>query len=215
VIRVLIADDHAVVRHGLRALLEQHDDLDVVGEAADGPAAVRQAVTLRPDVVLLDMVMPGGDGAGTLHRIKRLVPATAVVVLTSYHGDDLIARAIEAGAQSYLLKDVEPHELVHAIRAAARGETVLHPRVGASVLRHLRGERVTEGLTPREREVLVRIGQGQSNHEIATDLHVSVETVKTHVSHVLTKLQLQDRTQAAIYAISRGLVVTEERPPDE
>ena len=207
---VLIADDHALVRRGIRSLLELHRDITVVGEAADARSALELARQLRPRVVLLDLLLPDADGADTLRQIRRSNPATQVVVLTSYHADDLILRAVEAGALSYLLKDVDPPELVHAVRAAARGETVLHPRVGSQVLRCVRGARAPDPLTRRERTVLSLIARGQSNRDIARGLSVSIETVKTHVSHILAKLGLQDRTQAAIYALNHDVVVTED-----
>ena len=207
---VLIADDHALVRRGVRSLLEVHPDITVVGEAHDARTAVLLARQLRPRVVLLDLLLPDADGADTLRQIRRSNPATQVVVLTSYHADDLILRAVEAGALSYLLKDVDPPELVRAVRAAARGETVLHPRVGSRVLHCVRGARAPDPLTSRERAVLSRIARGQSNRDIAHGLSVSVETVKTHVSHILAKLGLDDRTQAAIYALNHDVVLTED-----
>jgi len=212
-IRILIADDHALVRQGIRSVLEQHPDLSVVAEAPDGRTAVRLAEELRPDVVLLDLVMPDGDGTGPLDEIRRRAPSAHVVVLTSYHRDDLIVRAVQAGAVSYLLKDIGAHELVAAVRAAARGQSVLHPVIGSRLLSRLRNNAADDGLTPRERQVLEHIARGRSNQEIARALHVSVETVKSHVSHILTKLGLDDRTQAAIYALQRGLVVTDDLPP--
>jgi NarL family two-component system response regulator LiaR len=189
----------------VRSLLEQAG-MEVAAEAADGDAAVRLAGELRPDVVLLDLVLPGEDGAEVMRRVRRVAPGAALVVLTSYHGDELVARTIRAGALSYLLKDSEPDELVRAVRAAARGESVLHPHVAARVVGALRGERLAEGLTARELEVLTRVARGQTNREIAAGLHVSEQTVKTHVSSVLAKLRLADRTQAAVYALRRRLV---------
>jgi NarL family two-component system response regulator LiaR len=213
VIRILVADDHTLVRRGIRSVLEQHGDLEVVAEAADGRTAARLAEELRPDVVLLDLVMPGGDGTESLHAIRSRAPHTQVVVLTTYHRDDLIVQAIRAGAVSYLLKDVGPGELVAAVRAAAMGQTVLQPAIGSRLLGQLRGDAGSDALTRREREVLAHIARGRSNQEIALGLHVSVETVKSHVSHILTKLGLEDRTQAAIYALERGLVPPSDTQP--
>jgi NarL family two-component system response regulator LiaR len=210
VTRLLIVDDHPVVRRGLRSLLESQAGLEVVGEAGDGGSAPALAAELRADVVVLDLVLGDEDGAEVVRQIRRRAPRAAVVVLTSYHGDELIARSLRAGALSYLLKDSEPDELVKAVRAAARGESVLHPHVAARVLGQLRGERLTDDLTPREMEVLTRIARGQTNREIAAGLYVSDETVKSHVSSVLAKLRLADRTQAAVYALRRGLVPLDE-----
>jgi NarL family two-component system response regulator LiaR len=214
VIRVLLVDDHPVVRQGVRFLLDQHHDLDVVGEAADGTTAVALAERTRPDVVLLDLVMPGLDGVETMRALRRRVPSARIVVLTSYHGDDLIYRTIRAGALSYLLKDVEAAELLQAVRAAARHESVLHPRVAARVLRGVRGDALTDGLTTREVDVLTLIARGESNRAIGASLRISEQTVKTHVSNVLTKLHLEHRTQAAIYALRRGLVRFEDAEAD-
>lgn len=213
-IRLLIADDHPIVRQGVQFMLEQHRDLEVVGEAEDGAAAVQLAEELKPDVVLLDLVMPGQDGVETIRELRRRARATRVVVLTSYHGDELIYGAVRAGALSYLLKDMDPRELVQAVRAAARGESVLHPRVAARVLSGLRGDELTEGLTRRELEVLTRLARGNANREIAAELHISEETVKTHVSNLLAKLHVESRTQAALYALRRNLVLPDEAGPD-
>jgi NarL family two-component system response regulator LiaR len=213
VIRLLIADDHPIVRQGVRFLLEQHRDLEVVGEAHEGAAAVRLAEELKPDVILLDLVMPGQDGVETIRELRRRARGVRILVLTSYHGDELIYRAIRAGALSYLLKDVEAGELVRAVRAAARGESVLHPRVAARVLSGLRGDELTAGLTRRELEVLTRLARGDTNREIAGSLHISEETVKTHVSNLLAKLQVESRTQAALYALRRKLVLPDEAAP--
>jgi two-component system, NarL family, response regulator LiaR len=213
VIRLLIADDHPIVRQGVRFLLEQHRDLEVVGEAGEGAVAVRLAEELKPDVILLDLVMPGQDGVETIRELRRRARGVRILVLTSYHGDELIYRAIRAGALSYLLKDVEAGELVRAVRAAARGESVLHPRVAARVLSGLRGDELTEGLTRRELEVLTRLARGDTNREIAAALHISEETVKTHVSNLLAKLQVESRTQAALYALRRKLVLPDETAP--
>jgi NarL family two-component system response regulator LiaR len=206
VIRVLLADDHPVVRQGVRFLLDQQPDIEVVGEAGEGVAAVDLAAELAPDVVLLDLVMPGRDGVATLRALRDRAPASRVVVLTSYHDDDLIYHVVRAGALSYLLKDVEAGELLHAVRAAARGESVLHPRVAARVLGGLRADEGSDALTARELEVLRRIARGQNNRGIAAGLHISEQTVKTHVSSLLSKLQVEDRTQAAVRALRSRLV---------
>jgi NarL family two-component system response regulator LiaR len=210
VIRVLLVDDHPIVRQGVRFLLEEQRDMEVVGEAADGTAAVDLAERLGPDVMLLDLAMPGRDGVETIRELRRRTPAVRIVVLTSYHGDDLIYRTIRAGALSYLLKDVEAAELLQAVRAAARHESVLHPRVAARVLGGLRGEELGEGLTARELDVLARIARGDSNREIAAGLGISEQTVKTHVSNLLGKLHLEHRTQAAVYALRHRLVRFED-----
>jgi NarL family two-component system response regulator LiaR len=210
VIRVLLVDDHPIVRQGVRFLMDQQRDMDVVGEAADGTSALELAEGTKPDVILLDLVMPGPDGIETMRELRRRVPDARIVVLTSYHGDDLIYRTIRAGALSYLLKDVEAAELLHAVRAAVRHESVLHPRVAARVLGGVRGDALTEGLTARELDVLTRIARGQSNRAIAAGLGISDQTVKTHVSNVLSKLHLEHRTQAAVYALRHRLVWLEE-----
>jgi NarL family two-component system response regulator LiaR len=206
VIRVLIADDHAVVRQGLRYMLEQQPDVEIVGEAGDGEAASRLAAELRPDVVLLDLLMPARGALETLHDIRRRAPPARVVILTSFHEDDQVIGTLRAGAVSYLLKDSEPEELLRAIRAAARGESVLHPQVASQVVGGLRDESRADRLTPRELDVLARIARGQSNRAIATGLHLSEETVKTHVSNLLSKLHATDRTQAAVRALRSGLL---------
>lgn len=211
-IRVMIVDDHAVVRQGLRFLLERQQDISVVGECSDGKQAVTMAVDLIPEVLLLDLLMPQMDGITALREIKRLTPATQIIILTSYHDDDLIFSAIKAGALSYLLKDSSPQELIAAVRAAAKGESRLHPTVATRVLRemHAHEQSPLNELTPREREVLAHIARGRSNYEIATALVISEGTVKMHVSNVLAKLHLADRTQAAIYALQKRLVPLNE-----
>ena len=207
-IKVVLADDHAVVRHGLRFMLAQRPDIQVVGECDDGVLALELVTELLPDVALLDLLMPGMDGVAVTREIKRLVPSTQVIILTSYHEDEYIFNAIKAGALSYLLKESSPQELVEAVRAAARGESKLHPMVAARVLREMQQCQHTplNDLTPRELEVLTRLARGRSNHEIAQELVISEPTVRTHMANILSKLHLTDRTQAAIYALQQRLV---------
>lgn len=204
-IRVVIADDHPVVRQGLWTFLSSRNGITVVGEAATGEQAVARAARLRPDVVLMDLVLPDGGGIKAIERIRARDPDVAVIVLTSFAGDDQVLPAVRAGAAGYLLKDVEPSELERAIRAAARGHALLDPAVTSRVLRKVSQPRAAERLTPREREVLALLGQGRSNREIARELVVAEKTVKTHVSSVLAKLGLADRTQASLYAVHEGL----------
>jgi len=209
VIRVLIVDDHKVVRDGMRFLLDQEPDIEVVGQCDNGLDAVRTVATLLPAVVLLDLLMPGLDGLAALRRIKADSPATQVVILTSYTGEEHMFDAIKAGATSYLLKTGGAAEVIEAVRAADRGESRLDPAVAARVLQEVRSPSHpagADGLTPREIEVLTLVARGRSNRAIADQLFIGEETVKTHISNILTKLHLADRTQAAIYAIRRGLV---------
>ena len=211
-ITVLIVDDHLVVRQGIRFLLEQHSDIDIVGEASDGEQAVELVSQHLPDVVLLDLIMAPMDGIEATKQIRKISPATRVIILTSHHKDDQIFQAIKSGALSYLLKDVSSTDLLSAIRAAARGETVLSPHVAHRVLREMQREENTllDQLTARELEVLTRITHGYSNREIAMDLSIKDQTVKTHVSNILSKLHLADRTQAAIYALKQNLISLDE-----
>jgi NarL family two-component system response regulator LiaR len=210
-ITVLIVDDHKVVREGVRAFLETQPDITVVGEAESGEAAVQLVTEHAPDVVLMDLVMPGLDGVEATRRVKQASPRTRVIVLTSYHQDEHIFPAIRAGALSYLLKDVGPDELADAVRKAAAGDAVLHPRVAARVVQELHGARPDEPnpfteLSERELDVLRVIADGLSNAEIAERLVISEKTVKSHVSNILSKLHLADRTQAAVYAWREGVV---------
>jgi NarL family two-component system response regulator LiaR len=210
VIRVLIADDHAVVRQGLRTFLELQEDIEVVGDFADGSAAVEAAVDRGPDVVLMDLVMPGIGGVEAIRRLRERSPQARVLVLTSFQDDEKIFPAVRAGAAGYLLKDVEPAELVRAIRTANEGEAVLHPAVAARLMEEFSAEDVRgaaeSGLTGREQEVLELIGRGLPNKLIARELGIAEKTVKTHVSAILAKLGVTDRTQAALYAVRNGLV---------
>jgi two-component system, NarL family, response regulator LiaR len=208
-IRVLIADDHAVVREGLRAFLELQEGIEVVGEAADGQEAVEGAASLHPDVVVLDLVMPRLDGVAALRILRERVPEARVLVLTSFLDDDKLLPALRAGAAGYLLKNARPRELARAIRLAHSGETLIDPVVAARLVETLSadgGEEPLDRLTPREREVLILIGRGFPNKLIARELELAEKTVKTHVSHVLAKLGVTDRTQAAVLAVRAGLV---------
>ena len=206
VISVLIADDHPFVRHGLRTYLETLDDMEVAGEASDGAEAVELVERLLPDVVLMDLVMPELDGVEATRRIRAASPATKVIALTSFDDDEKVFPAIKAGAAGYLLKDVHPAELAEAVRRASRGEALLAPSVAARLMQEVSGERpASAGLTERELEVLRLIARGMSNKLIARELVVSEKTVKTHVSNILAKLHLADRTQAALYAVREGL----------
>jgi len=204
-VRVLVVDDHPVVRSGLRALLEGEDDLEVVGEAADGNQAIAAVAAYRPDVVLLDLRMPALDGVGVIQRLRISDPHVRVLVLTTYDADSDIARAVEAGATGYLLKDAPREELFRAIHATARGESVLSPAVAARLMRHAGAPL---GLTPTEREldVLRLVAQGLTNRAIARRLHVSEATVKTHLVHAFGKLGVDDRTAAVTVALERGLL---------
>jgi NarL family two-component system response regulator LiaR len=208
-ISVLLVDDHALVRRGVRAFLETLDGISVVGEADSGEEGVAQTVALAPDVVLLDLILPGIDGVEATRRIRAASPRTQVILLTSFHDDAHVLPAIRAGALSYLLKDVGPDELGQAVRRAARGEATLHPRVAAAVCASLAAPPAPStpdpGLTEREKEVLGLIADGLSNSEIAEKLFVSEKTVKSHVSNILGKLHLADRTQAAVWAWREGL----------
>jgi DNA-binding NarL/FixJ family response regulator len=206
-IRVLIVDDHAVVREGLRTFLELQDDMQVVGEAGDGDDAVAVAERVLPDVVLMDLVMPGVDGIEAMRRLRRQVPSARAIVLTSFVDEERILPAIRAGAAGYLIKNVDPQELARAVRMAADGETLIDPTVASrlvEVLADAHDAPRPEQLTPREQEVLELIGRGYSNKRIALELGVAEKTVKNHVSHVLSKLGVADRTQAALYAARVG-----------
>jgi two-component system, NarL family, response regulator LiaR len=213
-IGVLVVDDHAVVREGLRTFLELQEGIEVIGEAGDGAEALRAAERLRPDVILMDLVMPKLDGVGAMRELRRRLPASRVIVLTSFADDERLLPAIQAGAAGYLLKDAEPQELARAVRAAHAGEALLDPAVAARLVDALAqsaAEEPVERLTPREREVLALIGRGLPNKLIARELELSEKTVKNHVSQVLAKLGVSDRTQAALYAARAGL--GDERDP--
>ena len=206
-IRVVLADDHAVVRQGLRTFLDLQDDIEVVAEASDGETAVGAVLRTDPDVVLLDLVMPRLDGVGVLNRLRAREAGARVIVLTSFGDDDKLFAALRAGAAGYLLKDVEPSELVRAIRSAHAGQSPLSPAVATRIVEEVAhgGTAAPGDLTPRELDVLTLIARGRSNKVIAHELGVAEKTVKTHVSHILGKLGLTDRTQAALYAVRQGL----------
>ncbi|MDQ6660131.1 MAG: response regulator transcription factor [Chloroflexota bacterium] len=210
-ISLLLTDDHALVRQGIRAFLELQPDLTVVGEADSGEAAVNMAAELVPDVMLMDLVMPGIGGVEATRRVKQVSPHSQIIVLTSYHEDEYIFPALRAGALSYVLKDIGPDELADTVRKAARGESVLHPRVASRVVLELRGAKrdtpnLFTDLSDRELDVLRLIADGLSNAEIAGKLFISEKTVKGHVSNILGKLHMMDRTQAAVFAWRQGLV---------
>jgi NarL family two-component system response regulator LiaR len=213
-IRVLIVDDHAMVRQGLRTFLDLQDSTDlritVVGEAVNGQEAVDLASQTQPNIVLLDLVMPQMDGIQATPKIRECSPHSRIIILTSFGEEDKVLPAIRAGAQGYLLKDIPPHELVHAIREAYLGKVQLHPEIAKKLMSAVAAREVTvspsvadseSGLTAREQEVLDLIADGLSNREIAGKMFISEKTVKTHVSNILSKLHLEDRTQAAIYAL--------------
>ena len=211
-ISILLVDDHQVVRQGVRAFLDTQPDFSVVGEAESGEQALQQADKYVPDVILMDLVLPGEiDGVEATRQIKKHSPRTQVVVLTSYHDDEFIFPAIKAGALSYVLKDIGPEELASVIRKASQGEAVLHPRVAARLIQEIQGREdfsinPFNELSEREMEVLRLIAAGSSNAAIAEQLVISEKTVKGHVSNILSKLHLGDRTQAAVYAWREGIV---------
>jgi NarL family two-component system response regulator LiaR len=213
-IRILVVDDHAIIRRGIRAMLETVPDIEMVGEAANGREAVTAAERLRPDVILMDLVMPEMDGIEAIRRIKAHDAEARVLVLTTFAGEDKIFPAIKAGALGYHLKDSSPQELVRAIRQVYRGESSLHPMIARKVLQELSGpsERspTLDPLTPREVEVLRLVAQGLDNRGIAEKLVISEATVRTHVSHIVGKLHLASRTQAALYALREGLASLDE-----
>jgi DNA-binding NarL/FixJ family response regulator len=202
-IRVLLIDDHPVVRQGLRTFLELQDDITIVGEAADGTSGVAAAEELRPDVVLLDLRMPGSDGLDALHGLREHANPARVLVITSFTEPAAVLPAVRAGAAGYVYKDVGPHALVAAIRSVHAGHVLLHPDVARLLAAD---EPAATELTAREREVLAEVARGRSNREIARALSLSEKTVKTHVSAILSKLGVQDRTQAALRAVRSGLV---------
>lgn len=208
-IKILIADDHHVVRRGLLFFLKTQKDIEVVGEAKNGLEAVELAASLQPNIVLMDLVMPELDGIQATKRIKARWPNIQVLMLTSFSEKDHVLPALEAGAAGYQLKDIEPDDLVGSIRAIMRGENTLHPLATNSLEAGLREEEnlphVLHPLTPREQDVLAELTKGKSNREIASALFVTEKTVKTHISNIFTKLNVQDRTQAALYAVKYGL----------
>jgi DNA-binding NarL/FixJ family response regulator len=210
-IRVLLVDDHAVVREGLRNFLALQDGLEIVGEASDGAEAIEQAQRLEPDVILMDLVMPGLDGIGAMRQLRVRSPRSRVIVLTSFLEDERVLPAIQAGAAGYLLKNVAPAELARAIRAAHAGEAIIDPTAAARLVHAIADDarpriEQPERLTRRERDVLELIARGRSNKRIALELGISEKTVKTHVGHLLAKLGVTDRTQAAVMAVEEGLV---------
>lgn len=215
-IRILIADDHAIVREGTRRFLEQEEDLDVVAEAADGVEAVRLAGSLKPDVAIMDIAMPNVDGIEATRQIKQQFPSVAVLVLSAYDDDQFVFSLLEAGAAGYLLKSIRGNELVDAIRAVNAGESVLHPSIARKVLNRFsdtsgkpRKQKVTDVLTEREIEVLQFATQGLSNQEIADKLYLSLRTVQSHLNHIFNKLQVSSRTEAVVRALKEGWVTLE------
>jgi RNA polymerase sigma factor (sigma-70 family) len=212
--RILLADDHAVVRRGLEMVLRLEKDFDVVGDAANGAEAVAQARKLHPDVVLLDLKMPLLDGIGAAREIKKVLPRTRILMLTGIDAAGDIIKALEAGADGYVLKEVAPEELIHAIRVVAAGEAYLEPRVTKLVIERMRGgiraqrrpSTTIEQLTPREREILQLMATSATNREMAEKLNVSEETIRSHTKNILAKLEQPNRTQAVLYALREGLV---------
>jgi len=213
-ITILVVDDHAVVREGLRTFLGLQDGFEIVGEAADGEEAVEQAEQLDPDVILMDLVMPNRDGVSAMQVLKERASRSRVIVLTSFLEDDRLLPALEAGAAGYLLKNSQPAELARAVRAAHAGDAIIDPTVAARLVHALsergpaaaRDTTMLDHLTGREHDVLILIARGRSNKRIAFELGISEKTVKTHVGHLLAKLGVTDRTQAAVLAVQHGLV---------
>ncbi|MDH2442637.1 response regulator transcription factor [Amnibacterium sp. CER49] len=205
-IRVLVADDHPIVRAGIVALLSQADDVEVVDAVTDGAAAVTAALATRPDVMLMDLRMPGLDGTAATGRITAALPDVKVVVLTTYETDDAILEAIAAGASGYLLKAAPEREILAGIRSVAAGGTVMAPAIAAALARGIRQQQTAPRLSDREREVLGRVADGRSNAEIGRDLHLAEATVKTHLLHVFEKLGVSDRTRAVTRAMELGLL---------
>lgn len=210
-IKILIADDHHVVRRGLVFFLKTQKDIEVIGEAKNGQEAVEMTKRLNPDLVLMDLDMPIMDGIEATKQIKADLPDMKIMILTSFSDQDHVIPAIEAGASGYQLKDIEPDELVRTIKRLLSGENQLHPKATSHLLSHMSNKNrdiklPSEDLTKRELEVLLEIAKGKSNKEIASSLFITEKTVKTHVSNVLAKLDLQDRTQAALFAVKNGLI---------
>jgi len=205
-IRLILVDDHIVVRQGLKMVLELEDDLDILAEASNGKEAIAVVDKLKPDVVLMDLLMPVMTGVEAIREIKKNHPEIEVVALTSVLEDRLVIDAVEAGAAGYLLKESGPEELIEAIRAAARGEVRLHPKVQKRLVREVRTPEMRESLTERETETLRLVARGFTNKDVAKALHISEVTVKTHVSNILSKLALSSRTQAALFALKEGIV---------
>lgn len=208
-IRVLIADDHHVVRRGLIVFLKTQKDIEVIGEAKNGVEAVQLAKQLKPHIILMDLVMPEMDGIQATKKIKEQFPHIQVIILTSFSDKDHVLPALEVGAAGYQLKDIEPDELVNSIRKVMRGENIMHPAINLQLEEKMKEEEqlphVKNPLTPREQDVLAELTKGKSNKEIASSLFVTEKTVKTHISNIFTKLEVQDRTQAALYAVKHGL----------
>lgn len=208
-ISVMLVDDHAIVRQGLRTYLELQPDIEVVGEASDGQAATEMARDKLPDIILMDLVMPNSDGVEATREISSIAPSSKIIVLTSFSEDEKVFASIKAGAQGYLMKDVLPQDLVRAIRTVHRGEAQLDPEIARKLMQEFTNPQPTapkHDLTDRELEVLTLIAHGKSNKEISEDLVLSEKTVKTHVSNILQKLHLSDRTQAAVYALRQRIV---------
>ena len=218
-IRVLIADDHAVVREGTRQILEQDEGLEVVAEASDGEQAVRLTGEHRPDVAIIDIAMPGVDGIEATKRIKALYPATAILILSAYDDDQFVFNLVEAGAAGYLLKSVRGRELVDAVRAVFNGESVLHPTIARKVLNRLTpvsgqtaGHKLVDMLSEREIEVLRLATRGLSNQSIADELCLSLRTVQAHLGHIFNKLQVSSRTEAVVRALKEGWITLDDIP---
>src|SRR5436305_12100937 len=214
-IRILLVDDHSVVRKGLRLFLKYDSALEVVGEASDGAEALRLARDLKPDVVLMDLLMPGMDGIAATAAIRRELPNTELLALTSVLEDASVVGAVRAGAIGYLLKDTQAEALCQAIKAAAAGQVQLTPRAAARLMQVVSTPESPEALTERETQVLRLLAQGQSNKQIAQGLHITEKTVKTHVSNILGKLGVQSRTQATLHAVRIGLVSPNQAAPTE
>jgi NarL family two-component system response regulator LiaR len=210
-IRVVLVDDHHIVRRGLQSFLKAFHDLEVVGEAASGEEALQKLESWMPDVIVMDMLMPGGmDGIEAIKQIHARLPSAHIIALTSYTDDARVIAALRAGAIGYVRKEADPEILLSSIRAAARGQSLLDPAVASAVMQELTRGKSGADLTEREQEVLRQLALGRTNHEIAEALTVSDETVKTHVGNILTKLQLAHRTQAVIYALKNGLISLDE-----